>query len=261
MLCTHRDGSVTREQIISVFWPESETARARNALRQTLSFVRACVGDDAVTSVGSYGLSVSPDLNCDTVQFEALLDAGQKEEALQLYRGQFLQAFHVTGCAGFAEWVDDRRQHLAHRAAKAAWDLSGEREIARDTRGAAFWGKRALSLSPFSESEVQRLLRLLDRLGDYAEALRAYEGLVTSLRAEFNVEPSAETMRLASAIRRRLELDASPSPEADGRRSSDDRRGSFRRGSEASWNGAERRRYPDRRQGNRRAADDRRMNS
>ncbi|MHB8838476.1 MAG: AfsR/SARP family transcriptional regulator [Gemmatimonadaceae bacterium] len=259
VLMSQRGGSLSRDQIIGTFWPESDSTRARNALRQSLSFLRGCLGDAALVSIGSHGVAVAESVACDAVQFEALLDARRTEEALEIYRGELLPGFHSGGSIAFNEWLDGRRRHLGQRAAKAAWDLSAECEAQGEMPGAAFWGKRALALSPFSESEVLRLLRLLVRVGDLAGALRAFHGLQHELETEFGSQPSAETARLAADIRRRVELEGQHVPALLGtRRSGTERRVAERRTSRSRWTGVERRCGEDRRVAERRSGLDRR---
>lgn len=259
VLLSQRGGSMSRDQIIGTFWPESDTTRARNALRQSLSFLRNCLGDEAVVSIGSHGVAVAESVECDAVQFESLLDTHRKEEALGLYSGELLPGFHSGGSIAFTEWLERRRQHLGQRAAKAAWDLSAECEARGDLPNAAFWGKRALALSPFSESEVLRLLRLLERTRDFAGALRAFHGLQHALAAEFGSQPSVETARLAEGIKRQLEAEGLHLPALLGtRRSGTDRREAERRHGQARWSGVERRGATDRRAAERRSGTDRR---
>ncbi|MBI2407350.1 MAG: hypothetical protein HYV19_03470 [Gemmatimonadetes bacterium] len=259
VLLSQRGGSLSRDQVISVFWPESDESRARNSLRQTLSFLRTCLGTEAITSVGAHGVAVAASLACDAARFEWLLDANRKEEALKLYGGELLPGFHVDGAYAFMDWLETRRRHTAQRAAKAAWDLTAECEGRGDQANAAFWGKRALALSPFSESEVQRVLRLLDRVGDYAGALRAFHGLQRALFVEFGTAPSAETVRIAAAITERLQSNGQHVPALLGtRRGGRERRVAERRQARRAWTGVERRTLADRRSGERRSGEDRR---
>jgi len=258
-LLSQRGGAITREKLIGVFWPESDASRARNALRQTLSFLRTVLGTDVIASVGAAGVAVSGALDCDAVRFESLLDANRKEEALRIYGGDFLPGFYIDGVQVFSEWLDARRRHLGQRAAKAAWDLSAECEARADAVNAAFWAKRALALSPFSESEVLRALRLLSRVGDYTGALRAFHGLQQSLLREFGAAPSAETARLAAEIMDRVQSSGQTVPALLGtRRLGTERRVTARRRKKLPWTGAERRILEDRRKGERRTGRDRR---
>ena len=261
VLMSQRGGSVSRDQIVGTFWPESDSTRARNALRQALSFLRSCLGDHAIVSIGSHGIAVAESITCDAVQFEELLDANRRQDALAVYEGELLPAFHIGGSLAFEDWLDARRHHLCQRAAKGAWDLSAECEARGELQEAAFWGKRALALSPFSESEVQRLLRLLVRVRDFAGAMRAFHGLQHSLETEFGSTPSAETARVAADIERQLRAKGSPAPASAGtRRSGKDRRVTKRRKGKASWTGVERRGVADRRKKDRRSGSDRRGN-
>jgi DNA-binding SARP family transcriptional activator len=222
-------GPVSRDRVVEVFWPDSEPARARNSLRQTLSFIRRSLGEDAVVGVEDDGLAVGSFVSCDAIRFEELIDAGKREEAMSCYGGDFLAGVPVVGSRAFVAWLDERRLHYRKRAAKAAWDLSAEAESRSDSKGAAFWGKRALALSPFSESEVQRLVRLLERVGDFAGAMRAFAGLQNALRKEFGAAPAAETERLIAGIRARMDPNAIEFTDRRGRpRNSPDRRGDFR---------------------------------
>jgi DNA-binding SARP family transcriptional activator len=260
MLLGRRGGFTTREELMSMFWPEADNARARNSLRQTLSFLRDALGEDVILNRGSSSVGAAPgSMGCDAVSFEDLLDAGRREEALGLYRGELLPGFHVAGAYAFEEWLGGRRRHLQGRAAKAAWDVSAGHEALGQAAEAAFWGKRALALSPFSESEVQRLLRLLDRLGDWAGALRAYQGLQVHLAREFGALPAGETTCLIESTRRRVESGDLPRSTQFGTRrfSSDRRRGERRRG-DAPWAGLERRSGSERRVNERRSGVDRR---
>jgi DNA-binding SARP family transcriptional activator len=259
LLLSPRGSTVSRDRMLGVFWPESDASRARNALRQTLSFLRSCLGEDAVLGIGAHGLAIGNSIECDAVRFEELLDANRSEQALRLYRGELLTGFHLDESNEFGDWLDGRRKHLNQRAAKAAWDLSAASESAGDAEAAAFWGKRALALSPFSESEVQRLIRLLGRVGDYSGALRAFHGLQGALHTEFGARPAAETTRLAAEIREKLESEAIEAEAlVSTRRAGADRRVNQRRVNTAKWTGKERRRSGERRKRQRRSGLDRR---
>ena len=256
---SQRGGTLARDQVIATFWPEGDSSHARNNLRQTLSFLRDCLGADAVVGTGSHGVAVATSVVCDAVRFEALLDANRKEEALKIYGGELLPGFYLDGSHAFADWLDARRRHFGLRAAKAAWDLTAECETRAEQASAAFWGKRALALSPFSESEVQRVLRLLVRVGDLAGALRAFHGLQKSLEAEFGAAPSEETARLAAEITTQLRSAGEQVPTLLGpRRTETERRLAPRRRSQNKWKGVERRSVRERREGQRRSGVDRR---
>jgi len=65
---------------------------------------------------------------------------------------------------------------------------------------------------------VRRLIALLDRQGDRAGALEAYEAFARRVAAEYDAEPAAETRALVAAVRARRRAEpAAASPEVDSR--------------------------------------------
>src|SRR3989449_7872029 len=66
------------------------------------------------------------------------------------------------------------------------------------------WGRRALRIAPLDEPTLRRLMQTLDRLGDRAGALEAYETFAKRLTAELETDPAPETRALAGAVRERV---------------------------------------------------------
>ena len=60
--------------------------------------------------------------------------------------------------------------------------------------------RRAAALSPTDETALRRLIVLLERVGDRAAAVRAYEAFASGgLKTEYELEPSGETQKLFAA--------------------------------------------------------------
>jgi len=197
---------------MAMFWPEKDEERARASLRQTLSFLRKCLGPEILTGRGRGELGLTGEGSwCDALAFDALVKEGRPREALDLYRGDFLDGFHFNGCRPFQEWLEARRVEARETASQAAWQVARDAEKREEPEEAAHWGKKALSLSPFSETEVQRLMGLLDRIGDRAGALRAYRGLSEMLARDFGAVPSPETEALMMRVRDRVPPEAKQS--------------------------------------------------
>lgn len=198
-------GHQRTDPLLALFWPELDATHARAALRQSVYFLRRHMGAEAVLSRGrGEELAVAPDTWCDAIAFEKALDEGRHEEALSLYGGPLLDGFHVTGASEeFEHWVDAERERLGLRAVRATRDLSEQAAAEGDLTVAVWWARRALLMRPLDEESVRGLMRLLDRSGDRAGALHAYEEFATRVQADLGVEPSAESQRLAAAIRDR----------------------------------------------------------
>src|SRR5438552_2794479 len=74
---------------------------------------------------------------------------------------------------------------------------------AGNSTGAVRWAVRVTEISPFDETAVRRLIELLDRGGDRAGAVRAYEEFERRLDRDLGVQPSPETSALVGSIRTR----------------------------------------------------------
>ncbi|MBA3317589.1 MAG: hypothetical protein H0T50_05795, partial [Gemmatimonadales bacterium] len=139
---------------------------------------------------------------CDAVVFEAALGAGRAREALELYRGDFLDGGLASEVSpDFELWADQVRRRLRQRAARGLWAIADQEALAAHSVAALDAARRARDLAPDDEPGTRQLVALLDRLGDRAGALRVYQELVDRLAREFEAEPSAETRALGDAIR------------------------------------------------------------
>jgi serine/threonine-protein kinase len=198
-------GFQRRDQLFGLFWPELTQPQARQALRQALYFLRHSLGDHVVTNRGSDEIGVAPDaLRCDVATFGELCAANRHEEALSLYRGDFLPGFFVDGSTpAFEHWLYSTRDELRQRATDAAWSLADAASIRGANGEAAHWARYASRLDSEDEASVRRLISLLDKHGDRAGALRAYAEFAEVLATEFAAEPSAETMWLIDSVRSR----------------------------------------------------------
>lgn len=196
-------GDHTRDQLVALFWPEFDQQRARAALNRTLYALRQELGDGVVVSHGNDMVGLEPDaLWCDVVAFEAAIEAGDPGGALELYRGDLLPGFFVTGAPELDRWLERERSRLREMAVRAAL------ELAETMPDATHWLRRAREINPDDERILRRLLAALDGSGDRAAALREYDAFTRSLEDDYAAEPAPETRELVHAIRTRAAAEA-----------------------------------------------------
>jgi len=220
-----------RDSLLALFWPELDQEHARAALRQALHVVRDALGTDVIVTRGDEEVALDFDLMwCDVVAFDRAVAAEQFSEALDLYRGDLLEGFFIPDAGEFEHWQESERARLQQAAARGAQTLVKRCETEGDLSTAAEWARRAVRHSPHDEEPLRRLIALLDRLGDRAGAVEAYEDFAKRLAADLETEPAAETKALLAAVRARqsaapVELPSAalgyarpPTPEVERRR-------------------------------------------
>ncbi len=192
---------IRRDSLLAVFWPESSQDLARASLRKALHNLRRALGEEVFVAEGDDEVSIAAgQIRCDAVELESA-DATQAQE---LYKGTFLDGFFVPDAPDFERWVERERVRLRDRAFEIMWRKA---ELEGASGGgaaydAAFWARNALAIVPDDESALRGLLLLLERLGDRAGALNAYEDFARRLSKDFDVETSAETQALVTRIRK-----------------------------------------------------------
>lgn len=190
-----------RDRLVTMFWPEHDQEHARAALRKAVHAIRSALGDGVVLSRGDEELGVDRDrLWCDAAAFDAAMDDDRLARALELFRGDLLDGFFADA-PGFERWVETERERYRERAIEAAWALTQRYERDEQMTQAARWARKVAKLATFDERVLRRVIELLDRAGDRAGAVRAYDDFARRLHAEYGVEPAAETRALIKRVR------------------------------------------------------------
>ena len=191
-----------RDTLVALLWPELDQAHARNALSQAVHALRQALGREVLRTRGEEELGTNEEgLSCDVREFEAALEEGAAERALELYRGSLLNGFHISEVPEFERWLDEERERVRRRACDGAQLLIDRDDGAGNPVGAARWALRLTELSPFDETAVRRLVELLDHVGDRAGAVRAYEEFERRLGRDLEVAPSSATQSLIAEIK------------------------------------------------------------
>ena len=192
---------LSRDRALAYLWPESDTDRARNNLKQTLFQLRRELHEEVFVPGGGALRLETDAISVDACDFQAALDRGNPTTAVTLYRGPFLDGFYLPGLAEFERWVESERVRLAQDYAGALEALADRASRMGDDLGAADWWRRLAAHDPLSARSAMGLIRSLAQAGDRAAALehaRAYEELV---RGEFGSDPDPEVTDLARQLR------------------------------------------------------------
>jgi DNA-binding SARP family transcriptional activator len=190
-----------RDSLLALFWPERDAACARATLSRALYFLRSHLGEGVLLSRSDADVGLpAQTFCCDVTDFDEALKTDRFDDALALYRGEFLEGFHVSDAPEFERWVDSKRRELRDRAAYAARTLSQAANASGDVERAVHWAKRCVTLSPFDETDLRRVVGLLQRAGDRAGAVDFYRCFARRAKQELNVELSLESQSLLAGL-------------------------------------------------------------
>jgi DNA-binding SARP family transcriptional activator len=201
LLAVAGDRGMSRDKLLGCLWPETEFDRARHTLNQLLYAQRKLFAEDALFA-GRKSLRLNRDVVwTDVGAFEEALARGQLEQAVELYRGPFLDGFFMTGAIEFERWADEQRRRLAQHCVAALNALAGRAAGAGDARAAAGWLMRGYDLDPLDSKVAADAVRALAAAGDRTGALRLARSHERRLREELELDPDPDFRNLIASLR------------------------------------------------------------
>src|SRR5262245_7142237 len=201
-LALHPGQMQTRDKLATLLWGDASDERARHSLRQALVSLRRGFPRGSLVSLVEEGDTVGLDpaaVDVDGVTFEQLIAEGSPESlerAAALYRGDFLDGFHVVDAPSFEDWLRSERNRFRELAIEALARLLGHQARAGAVEDGVKTALRLLELDATQEPVHRALMRLYARQGRRGAALRQYQVCVDVLARELGLEPEAETRQL-----------------------------------------------------------------
>ena len=207
-LVSERERAVTQSELAELLWPDSLPPSWPVALSAVISKLRQRLGALGLANAFRCYQFRPPaetwidiEAAADALhQAEGAVIANQPEAAYgpALIATTIARRPFLTG--EDAPWVMTRRERLRELLVRAldcrveALLWNGELALAQDQ------ARAAVDLEPFRESGYRRLMQVLVRRGDRAEAVRAYQQCRQRLADELGVSPSDETESLLRTL-------------------------------------------------------------
>ncbi len=233
-LAMEADRPRSREALAGLLWPDQPEQTSRNNLRQALSKLRQAIGDQAADppflqiSSQAVQFNRASDHWLDVTAFSTALAAcgkhahrraqtckscaQRKAQAVELYRGDFLDQFSLRDSTIFEEWALLQRERLRQQMLEALADLAEFQELRGTPEAALLYARRQLQLDPWREEAHRQVMRLLALSGQRSAALAQYEACRRILAKEFGAEPADETTSLYERLRSGEALTPPPIP-------------------------------------------------
>lgn len=209
---THR-----RDELCGLLWPTDDQQHARQSLNQAVYSLRRSLArsgaetDYLLSDRSTVGINSDADWCSDVGRFERLLhqaeSSGEAEEgaalraqAADIYRGPFLEGFHLPDSVAWDEWVLLQQERLHGLARTTLRELTAHHQQSSQLEEALGWAQRLLALDNWDEASHRLVMRLLAGLGRRSQALAQFERCRQLLRDELGAEPSQETLDLHAAL-------------------------------------------------------------
>ncbi len=207
--CPHR-----REILANLLWPDKPDVTARASLRRALADLRQVISDhQAITPFllisrqdirfnveSSAWVDVHALEQIHSLQAPSPQNISQYDPILDIYRGEFLAGFSLSGSTIFDEWALMMREQSARKVIAILARVSSYYESRREYQSALPFAWRNVELEPWQEAACRQLMRLLAFAGQRDEALQQYQKLAHALSIELDIEPEPKTRQLFEAI-------------------------------------------------------------
>lgn len=192
---------IRKELLIEALWPTDEEY-VDQTFRSALHYLRKIIGKECVTSQkGLYSLNLDVlyenEIWYDVEQFqyhylkakEALVNADTEnarasfQSMIELYRGDYLQAFYSNWCTGRREELRQRYIEARRELARMAWEDDHLEE------SMAHW-QQMLAVDSCSEEAHYGLMRCYVRFGKRSLAVRQYQRYAKTIEHELALSPA-----------------------------------------------------------------------
>jgi LuxR family transcriptional regulator, maltose regulon positive regulatory protein len=210
------DGSVKRDVLADLLWPELDADQAVRNLRVALHALRRAIESGAegnqtayvLTRGDAYELNPRTRIWVDTQAFSGLYALGATlwrrggiEESLRTYEAvEALYRDDYLLDDLYEEWTFVRREQLKDQYLLVLMRLADSALKRKDYEGCIGYCHKILDRDASREDAYQRLMRCHAQMGRPGRALRWFELCRETLRRDLNVAPGEHTLQLAEQI-------------------------------------------------------------
>ena len=199
-LATRLPRPLSRNDLADLLWRERNHAKARQSLRQILLELKRIVGEGLVLEADRVHLAPGA-VDFDVARFERHVAAGQWQEAVACWKGEFLPTADHLGGEDFRLWLDAERESLGLSLRKALRALVQQARADGNWPQGIEWGKRWTELIDGDEEGHRHLVELTHLSGRTAEALALHAAFGVRLRAA-DLVPSPDYVALGAVLER-----------------------------------------------------------
>jgi DNA-binding SARP family transcriptional activator/TolB-like protein len=201
VLATAGQKGIARETLQTLFWPDSDSDRARGALRQYLySLRRDADAPDLI--LGTVELRLNPDVVASDVDmFLRAVSERRYQDAAELYGGPFMNGVNFQGLDELERRLSNEREALAKKFRSAVESLAGECTSRGEFAAAVRWWEALTREDPYSSQIAAGYMRALAAAGEPERAIRHADLYRRLLRAELGSDVTPEITAIVAQLK------------------------------------------------------------
>jgi WD40 repeat protein/DNA-binding SARP family transcriptional activator len=198
-----------REILAEMLWDERSQSRTMANLRVVIASLNKHLGDYVDIDRDHVRINPHAQVWLDTTELVRKLEESKQaggaltpegrdslEQALSLYRGEFLEGFYLRDAPGFEAWQRSEQEHLHNLLVQGLRDRVQECLQSDNYPLGLSLARRLLELEPLMEAAHHQTIRLLAYSQQREAALEQYNLYAELLQSELGVEPTQEMQAL-----------------------------------------------------------------
>lgn len=213
-LVSERHRPVTKEQLISVVWPDTPPREIETAVSAILSKLRGALKKAAPTPIidvrsGTIQTRLPSDAWIDLEYAANAIDEAEGALKSNDVRAAWSHAVPLVIIARRpflpgeeAPWIEARRARLRSLLVRGLHILSKLTAINGEHALAVQYATEIIEVEPFQETGYRHLMQMHSQMGNRGEALRVFAKCRELFRDELGADPSQETERVFLEILR-----------------------------------------------------------
>jgi DNA-binding SARP family transcriptional activator len=209
-LAAKPDRVASRDELAEALWPKQVPSAPEMALSALLSKLRRLLGDRRLEGRSEIRLLLPADALIDIETARTAIHLAESRLATGAWREvDWSQTYIPINTARYiserpflrgeeGQWVEEVRGELDEICVRA---LECGAQLGLEVGGsqgpiAERWARLLVARAPYRETGYCLLMRILERAGNLAEAMRVYEDLRGRLRDELGTMPSADVQEI-----------------------------------------------------------------
>lgn len=201
-LLFERNRNISSEELVDVFWPESDLDRGRKKLYDTVYLLRKSLNKNGLNKEiiesknGYYSINSGYEIWTDWDHFDsktedlinkkASFDLKTLKKLFEFYRGDFFADLN------YADWPEIYREELRQKYLNLIEIMAEKMYSANKYLDLLYYLNKGLDYDPYREKFYLLKLKALDKLGRIREAINCFKECKRILNEELGVPPQQE---------------------------------------------------------------------